>query len=157
MMAVMKYVFSIVLFVAACGSKPPAAATTTAPAPATDDLCEVVEKAIAGASDKFATLDKTLKPSDAKTVSVDAGVGPSGPAWTVSWDTAAPTNDRLAKLKSRVVACSFAKDLVGDGAPHQTEKDGPPDAIDWKLPARNVAVEIIAEGTTGVQLVISTQ
>ena len=154
MMSPMKYAL---LFVAACGSKAPAPAPTVAPAPVTDDLCEVVDKAMAGAPDKFVTVDKAVKPSDAKTVSVDAGVGPSGPAWTVSWDTAAPTSERLDKLKARIMACSFAKDLVGDGAPHKTEKDGAPDAIDWTLPTRKVAIEIIAEGTTGVQLVISAQ
>jgi hypothetical protein len=65
--------------------------------------------------------------------------------------------DRLNALKKRVMACSFGKDLVGDGKPHATEKDSPPSAIDWKDPKAGTGVtfEILAEGKEGSSITIS--
>ena len=119
-------------------------------AAAADDLCGVVEKVIA-ASPKFASV-ATAKPTDAKKIVV--GSGKLDTAWTASWTGKGTTQVRLDALKTRLMTCGFAKDLVGDGKPHATEKGGPANAVDWTIPAKKVSVEILAEGAEGTSLVV---
>ena len=135
-----------------------------------DNLCTVLAAVRADAPKQFGSIVDRSKPDGehryaSKQTPADAtGAGVSfssgtveGATWEARWASKGTNAERLSALKKRVMACPFAKDLVGDGKPHATEHDSPPSAIDWKDPkaGAGVAFEIIAEGKEGSSISIS--
>ena len=135
-----------------------------------DNLCSVLEAVRKDAPKHFESIaDKSKadgehryaskqKPSDAGSAGVTFSSGAiEGATWEAKWASKGSNVERLNALTKRVMACSFGKDLVGDGKPHATEKGSPPSAIDWKDPkaGANVAFEILAEGQEGSSISIS--
>ena len=145
------------------------ASLRAAPAGA-DNLCSVLEAVRKDAPKNFGSIaDKSKpeaehrygskqKPSDASAAGVSFSSGTvEGATWEAKWASKGSNVERLNALAKRVMACSFGKDLVGDGKPHATEKGSPPSAIDWKDPkaGTNVTFEILAEGQEGSSISIS--
>jgi hypothetical protein len=135
-----------------------------------DDLCKVLSAVRADAPKKFESIVDRSKPdgehrygskqapADATGASVSFSSGTIDSAtWEARWASKGTNAERLTALKKRVMACPFAKDLVGDGKPHATEKDAPPSAIDWKDPkaGAGVGIEILAEGKEGSSIAIT--
>jgi hypothetical protein len=139
-----------VLVLATLGCSHAAPPTTPANTGGTaDSVCSALDAAIAAAPGKFASLPAD-KPAGATSASVEAG-----PAGTIAWTATFPDagDDRLAKWKSRVMACPVGSRLTGTGEPHATERNGTPSAIEWTTDG--AGVELIAEGASGVQLVVT--
>lgn len=135
-----------------------------------DNLCSVLEAVRKDAPKNFTSITDKSKPdgehryatkqlpSDAKSggVSFSSGAVESA-TWEANWASKGTNAERLEALKKRVMACAFAKQLVGDGKPHVTEKNTPPSAIDWQDPkaGKNIGLEIIAEGAEGSSISIT--
>ncbi len=158
---------SVVL--AACGgaaTSGPVANTSNGPAPAasvakiSDDLCEVLETVRAAAASEFESLrgakadsgnwTSTVKPRDAERALVRTPIPVETPwTWEVMWRTndapGAPPVERIQALRNRLRACAVAADLTGPTEPHQSERNGTPNAIEWKLPAARLSLSVLAE------------